>query len=65
MNFESEIRSAINKYSAESESNTPDFILATYLINCLNAFNVAVKRRESWYKEDGQSIDIEEARDVE
>ena len=44
--LEEEIRSAINRNSAENGSNTPDFILATYLIDCLNAFDKAVNYRE-------------------
>lgn len=33
----------------ENGSDTPDFILATYLINCIGAFNKAVNDRERWY----------------
>jgi len=47
--FQTELEQLINKYSVESESNTPDFILAEYLGNCLNTFNIAIKRRETWY----------------
>jgi hypothetical protein len=43
------IAQAINATSSENGSNTPDFILAEYLINCLNAFDVAVNRRAEWY----------------
>lgn len=39
--LERELSSVLNKYSAENESNTPDFILAEYLLACLNAFNTA------------------------
>ena len=39
----------LNSYGSENGSNTPDFILATYLLGCLNNFNHAVKSRESWY----------------
>ncbi len=38
-----------NSYSVEGGSNTPDLILATYIIECLKAFNNAVTRRDSWY----------------
>lgn len=38
MPLEEEIREAINRNSFENGSNTPDFILATYLIDCLAAF---------------------------
>lgn len=49
-----EIEQAINKNSLENESDTPDFILAEYLTDCLHAFDKAVNRREKWYgrKED-------------
>ncbi len=44
-----ELRNAINRYSAENASNTPDFILADYMIGCLDAYNTAVSRRGQWY----------------
>jgi hypothetical protein len=47
--FEEELRSLINKTSQENESNTPDFLLAGYLLRCLNNFNETVKAREIWY----------------
>jgi len=43
------IETAINCASAENGSNTPDFILAEYLVDALAAFDKAVKRREQWY----------------
>lgn len=48
--IEKEIRSVINRYSAENQSNTPDFILAKFLMGCLDAFNKATNRRTEWYK---------------
>lgn len=51
----SEIARALNKFSAENGSNTPDFILATYLLACLAAFNEASRARETWY---GRSLSI-------
>lgn len=47
--FGDELRALINRYSQENNSNTPDFILATYLQSCLNAFDEAVNRRNEWY----------------
>jgi hypothetical protein len=44
-----EIEQSLNRWSAEGRSNTPDFILAKFLIGCLNAFDVAVNSREEWY----------------
>lgn len=43
------IRSAINSVSAENGSDTPDFILAEYLVACLDAYDKAVKAREKWH----------------
>lgn len=48
-NLRSEIESAINRASAENGSNTPDFILAEYLMDCLSAFDKASNAREKWY----------------
>lgn len=47
--FRTELARILNKYSLENGSDTPDFILARYLQNCLNAFDIAVTDRESWY----------------
>lgn len=44
-----EIANALNRHSAENGSNTPDFILAEYLLKCLEAFDLASLRREDWY----------------
>lgn len=44
-----ELTSVLNRYSAENASNTPDFILANYLMTCLVNFNVAVQSRDQWY----------------
>lgn len=47
--FMRELEALINRYSLENGSNTPDFLLATYLSRCLDAFNEIVTKRESWY----------------
>jgi hypothetical protein len=47
--LQKDIESAINRHSAENGSNTPDFILAQYLVSCLAAFDAAVNRRSAWY----------------
>jgi len=44
-----DLRDVINKHSADNEANTPDFILAQYLLQCLNAFSSAVARRDTWF----------------
>lgn len=52
LSLEGKIRDVLNCHSAENDSNTPDFILAQYLVACLSAFNYAVRKRESWYGRD-------------
>lgn len=47
--LQSAIAEALNRFSAENGSNTPDFILAQYLLACLAAFNEASRAREAWY----------------
>ena len=47
--FAKELESLINRHCQENESDTPDFILANYLRDCLSAFNEATNRRERWY----------------
>jgi hypothetical protein len=47
--FQDELANLINKYSLENGSNTPDFILALYLQQCLATFNDIMKKRENWY----------------
>lgn len=43
--FRKDLEVLINQNSMENKSNTPDFILAAYLEDCLNAFDKAVCRR--------------------
>jgi hypothetical protein len=52
--FISELRDLINRRSMENASNTPDFILAQYLTNCLRAWNQATQQRETWYGRDAR-----------
>ena len=49
------IEFAINATSAETGSNTPDFVLAEYLIDCLAAFDKAVTARSRWYNVPAES----------
>lgn len=44
-----EIENAINRHSAENGSDTPDFILAGFLMDCLRAYDAATVQRTRWY----------------
>jgi hypothetical protein len=41
-----EIQESINRLSLESNSNTHDWILAEYLIDCLEIFDKAIIKRD-------------------
>lgn len=49
--FQKELICLINRYSKENDSDTPDFILAEYLRNCLNNYNETMNKRNKWYGE--------------
>jgi len=48
MTFAKELENLINRYSKENDSNTPDFILANYLMMCLRSGEYLVNMREKW-----------------
>jgi hypothetical protein len=49
ISLEAKIREAINQESAENESNTPDWVLAEYLIGCLDNWNKATINRDKYF----------------
>jgi hypothetical protein len=56
--LEQELSATLNRYSAENKSDTPDFLLARYLITCLAAYNACVNDREVWYGRHGRGAAI-------
>lgn len=55
--FERELSSLLNKHSLENESDTPDFILASYLNKCLEVYNATIKARDKWFGVDMWAAD--------
>ncbi len=47
--FRKQLEDLLNCGSMENRSDTPDFILAQYMTDCLEAYDRAVNRREIWY----------------
>ena len=45
----------LNYHSMEQFSDTPDFILAEYMMDCFRAWNKGIEAREKWY---GRPISI-------
>lgn len=56
LTFLGELEQLINKHSKENDSNTPDFILAEYLKDCLEAFGKATRGRDKWYGTEGLTL---------
>ena len=48
-NLRGKIAHALNCHSAENASNTPDDVLADFLLDCLEAWDAGVKAREAWH----------------
>lgn len=47
--LEKKLSDLLNCECRESDSNTPDYILAEFMIGCLDAFELANNKREVWY----------------
>lgn len=47
--FKTELTELLNKHSKEKDSNTPDHILADYLISCLEIYNFTTQRAALWH----------------
>lgn len=58
MTFAKELEDLINRHSLEQESDTPDFILAHFLLSCLQAWNTSTVQREVWYGRDRRPISM-------
>jgi hypothetical protein len=50
--FRKELTALVNRHSLENESDTPDFILADFLIRALQAFDQGVRSRTEWFREE-------------
>ena len=60
--FERELTGVLNRFSQENASNTPDFILAQFLLGFLAAWNQGVQQRETWYGRDARPCSIAASR---
>jgi len=52
LGFQKELKGLINSYSIENGSDTPDYILAEYMNDCLLAYQKTVKARDKWFSVD-------------
>ena len=49
MGLEKKLTDLINSEGREEDSDTPDHLLAEFMMRCLCAFELASNRREVWY----------------
>ena len=49
--FHAELTTLLNKHNMENNSNTPDFLLASYLCSCLAIWDEHTVRRLKWYEQ--------------
>ncbi len=56
--FEKELADLINRHSMENGSNTPDYILARYLLQCLMAYESLNRSKEEWFSPKKENKEI-------
>lgn len=44
-----DLTALLNTYSVEGKSNTCDYVLADYMLDCLAAYEKATRLREQWH----------------
>lgn len=49
MNLRGELAKVLNSFSQENNSNSPDFVLAGFIVDSLAAFDRAVNAREAYF----------------
>ena len=47
--FQQELSALLNKHSIDNDCNTPDFILAEYLVQQLFAYGRVAKKNAEWH----------------
>ena len=47
--FRQELTGLINKHNLEQHCNTPDYIIAEYLVNCFNSYCEVKNHNDVWH----------------
>jgi hypothetical protein len=45
-----ELAAVLNRYSMDAACNTPDFVLAEYLVDCIASYRKAKEANDKWQK---------------
>lgn len=64
--FLKELTRLLNKHNLDTHTNTPDFILARYLLGCYQEFRKGTRLRDQWHGKEGelQLIELNEDDEV-
>ncbi len=46
--FRKELEALLNKHEKDTGTTTPDFLLANYLIGCMDVYDLTVRKRDNW-----------------
>lgn len=57
LELKNELETLLNKYSVENGSDTPDFLLAQYILDCILSYQSIVTKRDKWFGVDMWSED--------
>ena len=57
-----DIARVVNKYSLEQESQTPDYILAEYMLKSLSDLNRLMRDRDYWYNGNYRALGSEDTK---
>lgn len=44
-----DLAAVLNRHSVENLSNTPDHVLAAYLVSCLITWQISTELRDAWW----------------
>ena len=47
--FQKDLENLINHHNIDGESNTPDYVLASYLMTCLDNYHAVISSRDGFY----------------
>lgn len=56
LDFEKELASLLNKHNMDTETNTPDFILARHIIRDLDTYRETTTELQKWHGSNMRSI---------
>jgi len=62
--FQRELAALINKHSIENETNTPDFILAIYLNDCLNSLATLMDKRDAMAGKKTVPVEVNDVQNI-